>query len=209
MGVDFEFPSASLHEMRFYAYAYFDALTKDLLMQKIFWYFVQSRFRYTRSRGALRELGRRPRGSLKLLHLVPPSGGATDRAQAEPAGRQQRRSGYREADEPGRRRPGNAAGGVPCWIWWFGATGWSPRTASAPTTSRSRASRIVAVAAPGTLTGDVARTIDATGKIVVPGGIDPHTHCHWPVPFPGGATHPRAPAPSRSAGPPSSAAPPP
>src|SRR5918992_756858 len=48
--------------------------------------------------------------------------------------------------------------------------------------------KIVAVAAPGTLTGDVARTVDATGKIVVPGGIDPHTHCHWPVPFPGGAT---------------------
>ncbi len=45
--------------------------------------------------------------------------------------------------------------------------------------------RIVAVAAPGTLTGDVARTIDAAGKIVVPGGIDPHTHCKWPVPFPG------------------------
>src|SRR3954453_1270704 len=45
--------------------------------------------------------------------------------------------------------------------------------------------RIVAVAAPGTLTGDVTRTIDATGKFVVPGGIDPHTHCHWPVPFPG------------------------
>ena len=48
--------------------------------------------------------------------------------------------------------------------------------------------KIVAVAAPGTLTGDVTRTVDATGKIVVPGGIDPHTHCHWPVPFPGGAT---------------------
>ena len=45
--------------------------------------------------------------------------------------------------------------------------------------------KIVAVAAPDTLTGDTARTIDATGKIVVPGGIDPHTHCKWPVPFPG------------------------
>ena len=48
--------------------------------------------------------------------------------------------------------------------------------------------RIVAVAEPGTLTDDVARPIDATGKIVVPGGIDPHTRCKWPVPFPGGET---------------------
>ncbi|MGE3268058.1 MAG: amidohydrolase family protein [Chloroflexota bacterium] len=48
--------------------------------------------------------------------------------------------------------------------------------------------QIVAVAAPGTLTGDVARTIDASGKIVVPGGIDPHIHAKWPVPFPGKPT---------------------
>ena len=35
--------------------------------------------------------------------------------------------------------------------------------------------RIVAVAAPGSLTvPDGARLIDATGKIVMPGGIDPH-----------------------------------
>jgi dihydropyrimidinase len=45
--------------------------------------------------------------------------------------------------------------------------------------------QIVAVAAQGALTEDVARVIDASGKIVVPGGIDPHTHCKWPVPFPG------------------------
>ncbi len=35
--------------------------------------------------------------------------------------------------------------------------------------------QIVAVAVPGTL-GDAGRTIDAKGKIVVPGGVEPHTH---------------------------------
>ena len=35
--------------------------------------------------------------------------------------------------------------------------------------------QIVAVALPGTL-GAAGRTIDATGKVVVPGGIEPHTH---------------------------------
>jgi dihydropyrimidinase len=47
--------------------------------------------------------------------------------------------------------------------------------------------QIVAVAAPGTLTTDATRTIDASGKIVVPGGIDPHTHCKWFVPNPDGS----------------------
>jgi D-hydantoinase len=42
--------------------------------------------------------------------------------------------------------------------------------------------RIVAVAAPGTLTGNAGRVIDATGKLVIPGGIDPHVHTGWPVP---------------------------
>jgi dihydropyrimidinase len=36
--------------------------------------------------------------------------------------------------------------------------------------------RIVAVAEPGTLPVDGARVIDAAGKVIVPGGVDPHTH---------------------------------
>jgi dihydropyrimidinase len=42
--------------------------------------------------------------------------------------------------------------------------------------------RIAAVALPGTLEVETGRTIDATGKIVLPGGIDPHTHIGIPVP---------------------------
>jgi len=42
--------------------------------------------------------------------------------------------------------------------------------------------KIAAVAAPEALK-DVpsARTLDASGKIVLPGGVDPHIHCDWPV----------------------------
>ena len=35
--------------------------------------------------------------------------------------------------------------------------------------------QIVAVALPGTLP-EAGRTIDATGRIVIPGGVEPHTH---------------------------------
>src|SRR5262249_9385199 len=42
--------------------------------------------------------------------------------------------------------------------------------------------RIVAVAAPGTLPREVARVVDAAGELVIPGGIDPHVHTHWPIP---------------------------
>ncbi|HVY16676.1 MAG TPA: amidohydrolase family protein [Rhodopila sp.] len=47
--------------------------------------------------------------------------------------------------------------------------------------------RIAAMAAPGTITPPPgARVIDAGGKIVMPGGIDPHVHCKWHMPAPAG-----------------------
>jgi dihydropyrimidinase len=42
--------------------------------------------------------------------------------------------------------------------------------------------RIVAVAWPGTLPGEAGRVIDARGKVVLPGGIEPHAHIAIPVP---------------------------
>jgi dihydropyrimidinase len=45
----------------------------------------------------------------------------------------------------------------------------------------------IAVVAPiGTLSG--ARVMDLGGRIVMPGGIDPHVHCAWPMPVPDGPT---------------------
>ena len=41
--------------------------------------------------------------------------------------------------------------------------------------------KIVAVAEVGALPGDVGRVIDATGKVVVPGGIEPHAHIAAPI----------------------------
>ena len=44
--------------------------------------------------------------------------------------------------------------------------------------------RIAAVAAPGTFSErDAGRVIDARGKLVIPGGIDPHIHCKFPQPM--------------------------
>ena len=45
--------------------------------------------------------------------------------------------------------------------------------------------KIVAIGAPGTLAPLGGRAVDATGQIVIPGGIDPHVHCRWPMPEPG------------------------
>src|SRR5580693_9938236 len=45
---------------------------------------------------------------------------------------------------------------------------------------------IVAIGAPGTLVQiGAGLAIDATGQIIIPGGIDPHVHCRWPMPTPG------------------------
>ena len=41
--------------------------------------------------------------------------------------------------------------------------------------------KIVAVAANHTLTEETARVVDASGKIVVPGGIEPHAHVYAPI----------------------------
>jgi dihydropyrimidinase len=51
------------------------------------------------------------------------------------------------------------------------------------------AGRIVAIGAPGSLPGGANRTIDASGQIVIPGGIDPHVHCRWPIVVPGVTQH--------------------
>ena len=43
------------------------------------------------------------------------------------------------------------------------------------------AGRIVAIGAPESLRAvGAARVIDATGQIVIPGGVDPHIHCSSP-----------------------------
>jgi len=42
--------------------------------------------------------------------------------------------------------------------------------------------KIAAVGQPGTLAADAGRLIDARGKIVIPGGIEPHAHIGIPVP---------------------------
>ena len=47
--------------------------------------------------------------------------------------------------------------------------------------------KIAAVASAGSFAADsTRRLIDATGKIVMPGGIDPHVHLKWYTPHPDG-----------------------
>jgi len=51
------------------------------------------------------------------------------------------------------------------------------------------AGRVAAIGAPRSLGGGANRTVDASGQIVIPGGIDPHVHCRWPIVVPGVTQH--------------------
>jgi dihydropyrimidinase len=47
---------------------------------------------------------------------------------------------------------------------------------------------IAAVTRPGAIEpGGARRNVDAAGRIVIPGGIDPHVHCKWHMPMPDGS----------------------
>src|SRR2546428_12002504 len=49
--------------------------------------------------------------------------------------------------------------------------------------------RIVVIAAAGARPADTGRVLEATGRLVIPGGIDPHVHTGWPIPaLDGGVT---------------------
>ena len=50
---------------------------------------------------------------------------------------------------------------------------------------RIEGEKIAAIGAPGSLAALGGRVVDATGQVVIPGGIDPHVHCRWPMPVPG------------------------
>ncbi|MCB1739845.1 MAG: amidohydrolase family protein [Gammaproteobacteria bacterium] len=50
--------------------------------------------------------------------------------------------------------------------------------------------RIAVLAEPGALDAvGSLRTIDARGQVVMPGSIDPHVHCSWPIPAGDGKSH--------------------
>ena len=58
--------------------------------------------------------------------------------------------------------------------------------------------KIAAIGAPGSLAAiGAGRTIDASGQIVIPGGIDPHVHCRWPIVVPGTTQHQMTDGPAR------------
>jgi len=59
-------------------------------------------------------------------------------------------------------------------------------------------SRIAAIGAPDTLAAlGAGRVVDAAGQIIIPGGIDPHVHCRWPIVVPGVTQHELTEGPAR------------
>ena len=58
--------------------------------------------------------------------------------------------------------------------------------------------KIAAIGAPGSLAAlGAGRVVDASGQIVIPGGIDPHVHCRWPIVVPGTTQHQMTDGPAR------------
>ena len=58
--------------------------------------------------------------------------------------------------------------------------------------------RIAALGSPGSLAGvGAGRVVDAAGEIVIPGGVDPHVHCRWPIVVPGVTQHQLTDGPAR------------
>ncbi|HUC72419.1 MAG TPA: amidohydrolase family protein, partial [Stellaceae bacterium] len=58
--------------------------------------------------------------------------------------------------------------------------------------------KIAAIGAPGSLVAiGASRTVDASEQIVIPGGIDPHVHCRWPIVVPGTTQHQMTDGPAR------------
>jgi hypothetical protein len=76
MGVDFETADASLSEMRFYSFVYFDSLTKDTLIQKVLVVLRATTLaRFTIAQSASEIVGQSDAAS-DLFRFVPPTHGS-------------------------------------------------------------------------------------------------------------------------------------
>ena len=83
MGVDFELPSTALSEMHFYSFAYFDALTKDLFVQKVLLVLRAASLSVQAIARSFMEAGGPPDAASNLLRLVPSARGPLTRSAHE------------------------------------------------------------------------------------------------------------------------------